>query len=402
MESYLDIVRDVPQATSESVSLKTKTTKLRVAIVAESFLPHINGVTNSVLRTIEYLRANSHEVQVFAPGPGESSVDGTPVFRVGSFGFPGYTELRIAIPRRTLESELQNFRPDVVHVAAPAVLGAYALRITRKLGIPSVAIYQTDLAGFARQYHLRATSPALWNYVAKIHNNANLTLAPSSSAVWDLRRNGVTNVERWMRGVDSSKFNPIFRSDELREHFGAPDKIIVGFVGRLAREKQVERLAEVAKLKNVRVVIVGDGPCNQTLRRAIPDAHFTGFASGLMLSQLYASFDIFAHTGVNETFCQAVQESLASGVPVVAPAMGGPLDLVQHGQNGFLWSPSRKDNFVESVSELVTNNSLRDFCGANSRASVEHRSWSKVMAELVDHYQAVASGALSSLKSLAS
>lgn len=365
---------------------------VRIAIVAESFLPHINGVTNSVLRTIEYLKKHNHEVAVIAPGPGETTVNNTPIIRMGSFGFPGYDELRIALPKKALEYELNNIKPDVVHVAAPAVLGAWALRAARKLDLPTVSIYQTDLAGFARQYRLGATSPAVWKYIAAIHNKSDLTLAPSTSAVWDLRQHGVEKVVRWMRGVDNVKFNPRHRNNFLRNRFGAPEKIIVGFIGRLAREKQVERLAEVATMKNVSVVIVGDGPCREKLERLMPDAHFTGFATGNELSQLYASLDVFAHTGVDETFCQSVQEALASGVPVIAPAVGGPLDLVQHGLNGFLWSPHRNDTLFESVNEIVINHAVRESCANNARSTVEHRTWDSVMGELVGHYRSVIFG----------
>lgn len=365
---------------------------MRVAIVAESFLPHINGVTNSVLRTIEYLKKHNHEVTVIAPGPGETSVNNTPIIRMGSFGFPGYDELRIALPKKALEYELNNIKPDVVHVAAPAVLGAWAMRAARKLNLPTVAIYQTDIAGFARQYRLGATSPAVWKYIAAIHNKSDLTLAPSTSAVWDLRQHGVEKVVRWMRGVDNVKFNPRHRNNFLRNRFGAPEKIIVGFVGRLAREKQVERLAEVAQLKNVSIVIVGDGPCREKLERLMPEAHFTGFSTGNELSQLYASFDVFAHTGVDETFCQSVQEALASGVPVIAPAVGGPLDLVQHGLNGFLWSPHRNDTLFESVNEIVINRAVRESCANNARSTVEHRTWDSVMGELVGHYRSIIFG----------
>jgi phosphatidylinositol alpha 1,6-mannosyltransferase len=365
---------------------------LRVAIVAESFLPHVNGVTNTALRTIEFLTKAGHDVTVFAPGPGESSVGTTPVIRMGSFGFPGYNDLRIALPKKALEFELKNIQPDIIHVASPAVLGAWALSVARRIDIPTIAIYQTDLAGFARQYRLGATSPAVRRYVAAIHNKANLTLAPSTSAVWDLQKHGVENVVRWMRGVDGENFNPKHRNEFLRHRFGAPSKIIVGFVGRLAKEKQVERLAEVAALPGVSVVIVGDGPCREKLQDLMPNAQFTGFATGKELSELYASFDIFAHTGVDETFCQAVQEALSSGVPVVAPAAGGPLDLIQHGLNGYFWTVGRRDTFVESVRDLVRNESVRKTCGDGARVSVNHRSWDSVMAELVGHYHAVSSG----------
>mgnify|MGYP000968849229 FL=1 len=156
----------------------TNTPKLRVAIVAESFLPHVNGVTNSVLRTIEYLTRNGHEAVVIAPGPGSDTEAGVPVVRMSSFGFPGYEELRISRPQKALEAAIRAINPDVIHLAAPAVLGAWAGRVARKLDIPCVAIYQTDLAGFAKQYRLGATSPALWKYVAAIHKRADVTLAP--------------------------------------------------------------------------------------------------------------------------------------------------------------------------------------------------------------------------------
>jgi len=380
----------------------TNTPKLRVAIVAESFLPHVNGVTNSVLRTIEYLTRNGHEVVVIAPGPGSDTEAGVPVVRMSSFGFPGYEELRISRPQKALEAAIRAINPDVIHLAAPAVLGAWAGRVARKLDIPCVAIYQTDLAGFAKQYRLGATSPALWKYVAAIHKRADVTLAPSTSAVWDLRRHGVDNAVRWMRGVDTERFNPIYRSEEIRKSLGGDGKIIVGFVGRLAREKQVERLADVCSLPNVSVVIVGDGPVRKKLERLMPSAIFTGFASGKTLSEMYASFDIFAHTGVDETFCQSVQEALSSGTPVVAPAVGGPLDLVQHGVNGFLWTPQRKNTLVESVQELVVNEGIRFQCAGNARQSVQHRTWESIMEELIGHYYSVTQGMSFAYRAVAS
>lgn len=380
----------------------TSTPKLRVAIVAESFLPHVNGVTNSVLRTIEYLTQNGHEPVVIAPGPGSDLESGVPVIRMSSFGFPGYEELRISRPQKALEAAIRAINPDVIHLAAPAVLGAWAGRVARKLDIPCVAIYQTDLAGFAKQYRLGAASPALWKYVAAIHKRADVTLAPSTSAVWDLRRHGVDNAVRWMRGVDTKRFNPVERNEDLRKSLGGEGKILVGFVGRLAREKQVERLVDVCSLPNVSVVIVGDGPVRKKLERIMPSATFTGFASGKTLSEMYASFDIFAHTGVDETFCQSVQEALASGTPVVAPAVGGPLDLVQHGVNGFLWTPHRRNTLVESVQELVVNENLRFQCAGNARKSVEHRTWKSIMNELLGHYYSVTQGMSFAYRAVAS
>ncbi len=360
--------------------------------MAESFLPAINGVTNSILRVIEHMTERGHEVTVIAPSPGVTAYGKARIIRVPSFGFPRYPELRIGHSRAFVHDVLQELKPDVVHLGSPAVLGAASLRAAQDLGIPSVAIYQTDLAGFASRYHLGIAGRSIWRYIASIHRRADLTLAPSTAAVWDLRERGVDNVVRWMRGVDLVRFNPSFRDEELRNSLAPEGQIIIGFVGRLAREKQIERLKDLCLLPHIKVVIVGDGPMKPKLEKELQGAIFTGFKSGVELSKLYASFDIFVHTGTDETFCQAVQEALASGVPVVAPASGGPLDLVQHGHNGFLWTEASRYSLVGAVTELVQYPVKRERLAANARPSVDIRPWSGVMDELEGHYQSVIGG----------
>ena len=365
---------------------------MRIAIVAESFLPAINGVTNSVLRVIEHMTARGHEVTVIAPSPGVTAYGKARIIRVPSFGFPRYPELRIGHSRDFVREVLREIKPDVVHLGSPAVLGAASLRAAQELGIPSVAIYQTDLAGFATRYHLGIAGRSIWRYIANIHRRADLTLAPSTAAVWDLRERGVNNVVRWMRGVDLERFNPSFRDEELRKSLAPDGQLIIGFVGRLAREKQIERLKGLCRMPHIKVVIVGDGPMKAKLEKELKGAIFTGFKSGEELSKLYASFDVFVHTGQDETFCQAVQEALASGVPVVAPASGGPLDLVHHGHNGFLWTETSRYSLVGAVVELAKYPVKRERLAANARPSVEVRPWCGVMDELEGHYRSVIGG----------
>lgn len=368
------------------------TDRLSILIVAETFLPVVNGVTNSVVRVAEHMTRAGHSVRIVAPGPGDAMHGEVDVIRSRSFSLPGYGGLRIGFGTGVLESAFASERPDIVHVAAPAVLGAKALSMARAARIPTVAIYQTDLAGFAGRYHLGLARKPIWKFVSALHDRADLTLAPSTAAVWDLRHRGVTNVVRWMRGVDLERFNPAHRDADLRRQLAPNDEIIVGYVGRLAREKQVERLVDVSRLPNVRVVIVGDGPMRRRLQRQMPNAHFTGFKSGVELSRLHASFDLFVHTGVDETFCQAVQEALASGVPVVAPAAGGPLDLVQHGVNGFLWTEHSSVSLIGAVEELVSQPVKRERLSQAARPSVADRSWATVMDELEGHYASIVSG----------
>src|SRR5699024_8490606 len=124
------------------------------------------------------------------------------------------------------------------------------------------------------------------------------------------------------------------RSEAMRKMWSPEGKPIVGYVGRLAAEKSVERLAELSKRGDVQVVIVGDGPERAELQELMPDAVFTGQLTGDDLPRAFASLDLFVHTGDFETFCQAVQEAHASGVPAIAPNAGGPRDLITPGVNG--------------------------------------------------------------------
>lgn len=363
---------------------------LRVAIVAESFLPAVNGVTNSVLRTIEHLRRHGHEVVVIAPGPGDDQYEGAPVIRVRSFDLPRYDDLRVALPQLRIGAMLRDVAPDVVHLAAPTVLGAAAVRAARRAGIGTVAVFQTDIAGFARRHGLQRVGDGIWNYLRWVHSQASRTLAPSTATMWALRTRGIPNVDLWGRGVDLERFHPDHRSPELHRFLAPDGDVVVGYVGRLAKEKQVERLAPVCDLPGVRVVIVGDGPELAELRAAMPDARFVGFQSGADLSSLMATLDVFVHTGIDETFCQALQEAMASGVATVAPSVGGPLDLVRHRETGFFWSPEAPETLVGAVAHLVDDPGLRARMGAAGRADAEQRPWSTVMEQLIVHYREVA------------
>lgn len=362
---------------------------MRVAIVAECFLPETNGVTNSVLRVVEQLERRHHEVLVVAPGIGPTTYSRTPVERVAAVGLPFYRSLAIGLPTGRIKHILRAFDPDVVHLAAPVILGASGARAAKALGIPSVAIYQTDLAGFGARYGLGFASPATWSWLRRVHNQADLTLAPSTMAAWTLRQHGIANVAQWARGVDTERFNPVHRSALLRRQFSPSGELVVGYVGRLAAEKQVHLLAHVDGLAGTRTVIVGDGPSATKLRQQLPRATFVGFKSGAELSAHVASLDVFVHTGADETFCQAIQEALAAGVPVIAPAAGGPLDLVRHGENGLLYPPSDPALMAQAVLELATNPELRERLAARARASVEGRSWESVGDELIGHYERV-------------
>ena len=326
---------------------------------------------------------------VICPGPAPSSYRGFEVKTVPSVTL---RQFRVGLPTR-LENLFREFQPDVVHAASPFGLGARGLAAARNLNIATVAIYQTDMPSYLAQHAgpLSAyTRKASWNWVRHLHSLADLTLAPSSATVAELAEHGVPRVALWARGVDTELFTPNHREDAatqaLRGRIAPNGETIVGYVGRLAPEKELERLAALADLPNMRLAIVGDGPSRPELERLLPQAHFLGRQVGEELARSYAAFDVFVHTGTKETFGQTLQEAMASGLPVVAPAAGGPLDIVKPGVTGLLFDPESPTGLREAVGSLVNDEATRTRMGASALRRVADRSWSGMVDRLLGYY----------------
>ena len=177
---------------------------VKIGIVTESFLPQINGVTNSVLRILEHFRDRGHDAMVVAPGDGPAEYAGASVVRVPAVPLPVYRSFPIALPTRQVEHALREYRPDIVHLASPTVLGGMGAVAARRLDVPAVAVFQSDLPAFVRRYRLGVTAPAAWGWLRWIHRHAALTLAPSSVVAWELEQRGFAPVARWTSAASTS------------------------------------------------------------------------------------------------------------------------------------------------------------------------------------------------------
>ena len=373
---------------------------MRVAIITESFPPDINGVAHCVVRVAELLAAGGHQPLVIAPTPPrakrqprEGQDPGPfpyPVVRVPAVPLPGYPSFRLGLPSQEMRHALLRHQTEVVHLASPVMLGAYGAALASRLGLPAVAVFQTDLPSYAHAYRLGRPGEAVaWQWLRRIHNHAARTLAPSTVTATGLLGRGIRDVWLWGRGVDTARFDPARRSAEIRADLAPGGELIVGYVGRLAPEKHVELLAGITALPGVRLVIVGAGPSEPALRQQLPGAVFLGERRGDELAAIYASLDVFVHSGPYETFGQTLQEAAASGLPVVAPAAGGPLDLVEDGVTGYLVPPGDAGAFPAAVARLAADPAARAAFGAAGRRKVLSRTWPALTEELIGHYAAV-------------
>jgi phosphatidylinositol alpha 1,6-mannosyltransferase len=367
---------------------------VRIAIITESFPPDVNGVAHCVLRVAEHLVRRGHQPLVIAPRPPGSlprpdHAVPYPVVRVPSVPMPGYPGFRVAVGQG-LRAAMAGHRTEIVHLASPFVLGASGAVAAGRLGLPVVAVYQTDVGGYARAYRLGPVGQAAaWRRLRKIHNAADRTLAPSTAAASSLHSRGIDRVWLWGRGVDTTRFDPVKRSEQLRAELAPGGEVLVGYVGRLAPEKRVDLLSQAATRPGVRLVVVGAGPAEAAARRIMPEAVFLGQRHGEELASIYASLDVFVHAGPHETFGQTLQEAAASGLPVVAPAAGGPIDLVSDGVTGFLVPPGDAGALAAAVARLAGDPGLRAAQGRAARQRVLGRTWSALGDELIGHYQAV-------------
>ena len=369
---------------------------MRVLISAESFLPRSNGVTNSVLRVSRYLKAQGHEVLIIASGDGPSRVEEIEIRRVPALALKRIAQ--VDIPRvkvKTLIPILEEFNPDIIYLASPFLLGEQVRKAGIRCGIPVIANYQTDVSGFIDFYGLNTAKTIVEKRLKKIHKGSTLTLAPSTESISFLRSLGIENVRHWGRGVDLEQFNPAWRSEKLRKYWGADsDTLIIGFVGRLAPEKQVHKLASIGDVgllagKKILQVIVGEGPTRETLEKSLPKAVFTGHLNGKELSKAVASMDLLITTGENETFCQVIQEAMAAGLAVIAPNAGGPKDLISDGVDGFLYEPGENLDIRKKVLRAIFDREQLEKMSLAAYSKVQGKTWDQVCHQLLSIFSEV-------------
>jgi glycosyltransferase involved in cell wall biosynthesis len=367
---------------------------MRVALFTETFLPKIDGIVTRLKHTVEHLQRQGHQVLVFCPEGGLREYKGAKIHGVKGMPLPLYPELKLAFPGPTLKQALQRFRPDVIHVVNPAVLGVGGIYYAKTLNIPLVASYHTHLPQYLQHYGLGALEGVLWELLKLGHNQAQLNLCTSSAMVQELQNHGIERVDLWQRGVDTELFQPHLASRTMREKLsqGHPKGPLLLYVGRVSAEKQIDEIKPVlAAIPQARLAIVGDGPQREALEAhfAGTPTYFAGYLQGLELAAAFASADAFIFPSRTETLGLVLLEAMAAGCPVVAAASGGITDIVSDGVNGYLFNPQEPQGVVTATQRLLASPEERETLRNNARHEAERWGWAAATQQLQDYYEQI-------------
>ena len=373
---------------------------MKVALFTDTY-DEVNGVANTYRYLTEYCVKEGIALHVYAHGKDEDSVQtrGSVQIRRYKSAIPVdiYFDMLfdLKVPRVRILERAKEERYDIVHTATPGSMGLNALLVARSGDAALVGSYHTALPEYVRQrvekILERSQAPSkhsgerfesgTWGYMKWYYNHCRLVLAPSEYTRSEVGKKLKVPVRIFTRGIDTERFHPRFRE--------AHEGVVVLYVGRVSIEKNLGILADIFKEgRNAKLVVVGDGPYLEEMRRRCPDAEFTGFLDGEGLSRAYASADVFAFPSTTDTFGNVVLEAMSSGLPVVVTDKMGPKEMVSDGENGFVTRST--EQFHEKLATLIADDGLRKTMGRSAREYALSRSWDAVFGKLFQDYAEMA------------
>ena len=369
---------------------------MKIAFFTETFLPKVDGIVTRLTKTIEFLTKNGDEVIVFCPEGCPDFYKGATIVGVAAMPLPLYPELKLGLPGPAVSDKLEEFKPDLVHVVNPAVLGLGGIWLAKTNNIPLIASYHTHLPKYLEHYGMGMLEPLLWELLKAAHNQALLNLCTSTAMVNELEDKGIQRTALWQRGVDTENFRPELRSEKMREKlFGKyqnTDSLLI-YVGRLSAEKQIERIKPVLdNIPGACLALVGDGPYRGQLEKIFENTktNFIGYLSGEELASAYASGDIFLFPSSTETLGLVLLEAMAAGCPVIGANKGGIPDIINNGINGCLYNPDEKDNgersLIEATKKILADKNKKEAMRKEARKEAEQWDWNQATLQLQKYY----------------
>jgi len=370
---------------------------VKIAFFTETFLPKVDGIVTRLTKTIDNLVQNGDEVVVFCPEGCPTEYKGAKIIGVAAMPLPLYPELKLGLPGPAVSDALENFKPDLIHVVNPAVLGLGGIWLAKSNNIPLIASYHTHLPKYLEHYGMGMLEPLLWELLKAAHNQALLNLCTSTAMVEELESKGIKRTALWQRGVDTETFKPEFRNQKMRNKLLGkyPDKnSLLIYVGRLSAEKQIERIKPVLEeIPDACLALVGDGPYRNQLEKIFENTqtNFIGYLSGEELASAYASGDIFLFPSSTETLGLVLLEAMAAGCPVIGANKGGIPDIINDGVNGCLYDPDGvdqgKSSLIEATKKILNNNTKKENMRIEARNESEKWNWSQATLQLKKYYE---------------
>lgn len=364
--------------------------RVKVVFFADILISDFDGASRTMFQLINRIPADQFEF-LFVCGLGPDKIADFKCVHVFTLGVPGNKTYRFATPllqRAELDKVIERFSPNVIHIATPSLLGNYALKTAKRMGLPVITIYHTNFISYV-DYYIK-NLPFLIDFakvkvkdtIRSFYNQCDTVYVPSRCMIEELANEGVrTDVMKlWERGIDRNLFSPSKRNPELMRSLTGNDYPCILFVSRLVWEKNLQTMIDLYNLieklgLRYNLIVVGEGTARKAIEKQMPKAIFPGHWGHERLAEAYASADVFFFPSVTETFGNVVLEAMASGLPCVIADRGGSKDFIHHGVNGFHCSPYDAQDFLDKIIHIIENSELASRFSENGLAQSKKYIW---------------------------
>ena len=387
--------------------------KIRVVFFAEILIPDFDGASRTMFQLLDRIDASRFEF-LFVCGSGPDRINQFDCIQTRSISIPLNPKYKLAVPSLTADKiivRLEQFKPDVVHIATPSLLGHFAMTYARDRHLPVISIYHTHFPGYISYYFsylpflINPITDRLTTIQNRFYEVCKLVYVPSVSLAEELVSKGMSgrNIKIWQRGIDTTLFSPVKKDPQYLKSLTNNELPTILFASRLVWEKNLETL--IAVYNNLRAegfrcnwVIAGDGTAMKDCIRQMPEAIFVGKLDHHALAVLYASASVFIFPSISETFGNVVLEAMASGlVPIIADG-GGSRDMVVDGVNGFKCEPDNAHEYAEKIRMLLQDQALRMEMAANAVNHSKAFDWEQLAKVYFDDLDELATTVTENLK----